>query len=329
MAVGTLRRLAPIIVIPALLLLSRCGGGGTSPSPGPTKLAFTVQPTGISAGGVITPAVKVAVENSGGTIVTSSTDPITIVLGSSPAGGTLSGTTVANAVSGVSTFADLGVSPPGAGYTLVASSGTLTGATSSPFNVFGAATQIAKNAGDNQTAAVSTAVSTPPSAIVRDASNVPVAGVPVTFAVASGGGTVSPTTPVNTDQNGIAAVTSWIVGPAVGQNTLTATASSLAGSPLTFTATGSNTVTINVINNQFQPASITVGAGTTVRWVWATGAGPHNVMPDAIEPPRSGDPVFAPASYPHTFDTPGTYRYYCVVHGAPGGVGMSGTITVQ
>jgi plastocyanin len=329
MAGGTLRRRAPIAV-PALLLLSSCGGGGgTGPSPTPTKLAFTVQPTATSLGGVITPAVQVAVQNSSGITVTSSTDPITIVLGSNPGGGALSGTSVANAVSGVGTFADLGVSAPGTGYTLVASSGTLTGATSSPFNVFGTATQIAQNGGDNQNAPVSTGVSTPPSVIVRDAGNVPVPGVPVTFAVASGGGTVSPTTPVNTDDNGIAVITSWILGPNPGQNTLTATASSLAGSPLTFTATGVNVALISVVNNQFQPANKTVSVGATVRWVWANGAGPHNVSPDATEPLRSGNPVSAPASYEYTFNTPGTYHYHCEVHGAAGGIGMSGTITVQ
>ena len=314
---------------PSALLLLGCGGGGTSPSPTPTKLAFTAQPAATSVGGVITPAVKVAVQNSSGIAVASSTDPITLVLGSNAGGGTLSGTTVVNAVSGVATFSDLAVTTPGAGYTLVASSGNLTGATSSPFNVFGPATQIALNAGDNQSAPVSTAVTTPPSVIVRDASNVPVPGVPVIFVVASGGGSVSPTTPVNTDQSGISAVTSWIVGPSPGQNTLTAAASGLAGSTVTFTATGLNTVTIGVVNSQFQPASRTVAVGTTVRWVWASGAGPHNVSPDASEPPRSGSPVSGPFSYEHTFDTPGTYRYYCEVHGGPGGVGMSGTITVQ
>ena len=30
-----------------------------------------------------------------------------------------------------------------------------------------------------------------------------------------------------------------------------------------------------------------------------------------------------------TFTTPGTFRYYCQVHGGPNGVGMSGTVTVN
>jgi LPXTG-motif cell wall-anchored protein len=36
----------------------------------------------------------------------------------------------------------------------------------------------------------------------------------------------------------------------------------------------------------------------------------------------------ANATFSHTFDTAGTFRYYCKIHGAPGGIGMSGTVTV-
>ena len=53
------------------------------------------------------------------------------------------------------------------------------------------ATQIAVNAGDGQSASAGTAVTTAPSVIVRDAAWRPVAGVKVTFAVATGGGTVT------------------------------------------------------------------------------------------------------------------------------------------
>src|SRR5439155_364817 len=73
---------------------------------------------------------------------------------------------------------------------------------------------------------------------VKDASGNPVSGVAVTFAVAPGNGTVTPTTPVTTGTDGIAAASSWTLSPTAGTNTLTATASGLTGSPVTFTATG-------------------------------------------------------------------------------------------
>src|SRR5205823_8639834 len=62
----------------------------------------------------------------------------------------------------------------------------------------------------------------------------------VTFAVATGGGSVEPTAPVVTGANGIAAATSWTLGATAGSNTLTASAagSGISGNPVTFTATG-------------------------------------------------------------------------------------------
>ena len=51
-----------------------------------------------------------------------------------------------------------------------------------------AATRIAVNAGDGQSASAGPAVSIRPSVIVKDANDNPVPGVSVTFAVASGGG---------------------------------------------------------------------------------------------------------------------------------------------
>jgi hypothetical protein len=106
----------------------------------------------------------------------------------------------------------------------------------------GAAIQIAVNAGNGQTAAVNTAVATPPSARVTDAYGNPLNGVSVTFAVASGGGTVVPTTAILTNGSGIAPVTSWTLGTTPGTNTLTATSPGLSGSPVTFTAIGADPI---------------------------------------------------------------------------------------
>jgi hypothetical protein len=99
------------------------------------------------------------------------------------------------------------------------------------------ATQIAVKAGDAQTASAGAAVATAPSVVVTDAKGKPVAGVTVTFAVASGGGSATGS-PAKTDASGVAAVGSWTLGAGAGANTLTATSAGLTGSPVTFTATG-------------------------------------------------------------------------------------------
>ena len=105
------------------------------------------------------------------------------------------------------------------------------------FKIVPPATQIAPNAGDAQTAVAGTAVATAPSVVVKDAYNYPVSGVSVTFAVASGGGSVSGPT-ATTNAAGIATVGGWTLGTHAGPNTLTATSASLTGSPVTFNATG-------------------------------------------------------------------------------------------
>src|SRR5437660_11017228 len=91
--------------------------------------------------------------------------------------------------------------------------------------------------GDGQQATTGTAVATPPSVIVRDATNNPVQGVGVTFAPASGGGSVTGAEQT-TNAAGIATVGSWTLGTTAGPNTLTPTAAGLAGSPVTFQADG-------------------------------------------------------------------------------------------
>lgn len=81
----------------------------------------------------------------------------------------------------------------------------------------------AAHTGDNQTAQVGTAVPNPPAVIVRDKNGNPFAGTSVTFAVQSGGGTITKGTVV-TGADGIATVGSWTLGPTAGVNTLQATA---------------------------------------------------------------------------------------------------------
>jgi plastocyanin len=81
--------------------------------------------------------------------------------------------------------------------------------------------------------------------------------------------------------------------------------------------------------NRFEPAEFTVTVGGTVNWLWSPGSTGHNIVPDDGEsPPHSGAPANWPKWHVFSFTRPGTYRYHCSVHGGPGGVGMSGTITV-
>ncbi len=93
--------------------------------------------------------------------------------------------------------------------------------------------------GDTQTANIGQLVATPPAVKVTTATGAALAGVSVTFAVASGGGSLTGATP-STGADGVATVGSWTLGPAAGPNTLTATVagSGIAGNPATFSATG-------------------------------------------------------------------------------------------
>ena len=93
---------------------------------------------------------------------------------------------------------------------------------------------------------------------------------------------------------------------------------------VTDSATDPNTITIS--ENSFGPATITVTAGTTLRWV-NRGNAVHTVTsgtrgnPDGMF--NSGDMTNG-NTFQYTFNTVGTYQYYCAYH-----VGMDGVVIVQ
>jgi hypothetical protein len=102
----------------------------------PTQLF--VNPAGALLTGVVPNqlfTVQVVVRNAAGTQAFGATDAVTLAIGTNPSGGTLSGVLSVNAVNGVASFPNLSINNVGAGYTLTASSGSLTGATSVPFDV--------------------------------------------------------------------------------------------------------------------------------------------------------------------------------------------------
>ena len=100
-----------------------------------TRVVFTIQPTSTVAGATISPPVRVTALDAFGNVATRFTGNVTVAIGTNAGGGVLGGTVTGAAVAGVATLSDLSITAPGAGYTLTAAAGVLTGATSAPFTI--------------------------------------------------------------------------------------------------------------------------------------------------------------------------------------------------
>lgn len=208
-----------------------CGGGDGGTEPEITAVSMT-------------PSSATALTGTVGTAV--SPAPAVKVVGSDGAG--FEGTTVTFSVSGGGQVAETSVTT---GATGVASAGTWTlgtavgtqtvtatasGLGSVTFTATagaGPAANIAIVSGTNQTATVG-ATAQPLVVAVTDQHNNPVGGTTVTFAVASGGGTLVGSG-VATNTQGQATSGAWVLGTTPGSNSVTATVGSIA--PVTFTAT--------------------------------------------------------------------------------------------
>jgi plastocyanin len=95
--------------------------------------------------------------------------------------------------------------------------------------------------------------------------------------------------------------------------------------PADMTGTGGpGTTTVHIVDFQFNPDPVTIKAGGTVTWIWD--ASNHSTKSDTNV--WDSGVQNAGAMFSHTFPTAGTFPYYCIVHGGPGGAGMHGTITV-
>ena len=90
-------------------------------------------------------------------------------------------------------------------------------------------------------------------------------------------------------------------------------------------AAAAQQVAIDMVDNSFTAAKITVPVGAAV--VWAnTGQKKHTVTAD--DGSFDSGELAGGATFAHTFAAPGTYQYYCTFHGGAGGQGMSATIVV-
>jgi len=270
------------------LSLAACGGGGSDLAPDATHLGFQVQPSTITAGQPIAPAVQVSILDGSENVVAGATDSVTLTIIAGPSGATLTGTTQVAAAGGVATFPDLAIAKPGTGYALRASASQLAGATSSAFDVsavHGLAAALAPVAGDGQSATVGQNVTINPSVEVTDGFGDPVADVPVTFAVESSPGTNGSATGLDqtTDAQGIAAVGGWTLSQFAGVNTLSARSPAVAGNPIVFTATGSAAA----------PAAMQFAAGADQLASLSTPVAvpPTVLVTDAFGNPTAGAPV--------------------------------------
>jgi hypothetical protein len=252
----------------------------------PTALGVVVQPPATVASGAdlgVTPTVQLLTAEAAPAPVSGVTVAVALEGGAGSLGGTAQATTDAQ---GVAAFTGLSLQGIAGSYTLLFTSPGLTEARSTAINLTtGEAVEVAA-VSIPADAQIGTAVGDPPAVIVTDEAGNPVAGVSVAFAVAQGQGTIVPTTPVTTDETGIAALDSWTLGPSAGSNSVTATAAGLAGSPVTFTVNGTpepiiigppNAGTSSVTRS---PGTVAAGSGGSTITVTARDAENH-LIPDA------------------------------------------------
>jgi adhesin/invasin len=143
------------------------------------------------------------------------------------------------------------------------------------------ASQLTAFAGNGQSALVGSAVSINPAARVSDQYGNAVGGVPVTFSVSLGGGSLGPPSTVTTDTAGIARSPTWTVGLVAGVNTLTATATGLPA--VTFSAEGIASLATTIASSGGNGQTDTVRA--TLATAYAV------VVRNALGAPVAGVPV--------------------------------------
>jgi adhesin/invasin len=193
-----------------------------------TQLAFVQQPTSATAGTLITPAVTVQLEDSGGNPVAQSGVTITMSLssGTGTLGGTLSQATNA---SGLATFNDLSIILVGSKQLTAASTG-LTSAVSNAFTITAAAAvNIVVTGGTPQSTPINTPFAQPLQVAVTDTFGNPVVGALVTYSAPSSGASASLSNGGNatTDASGHASVTATANGIVGGPYLVSATTGTL------------------------------------------------------------------------------------------------------
>lgn len=82
---------------------------------------------------------------------------------------------------------------------------------------------------------------------------------------------------------------------------------------------------VTLQGTSFSPSTLTISTGTTVRWRNEQSVF-HTITPDGHNEWTAASVSNAGDTFEHTFNTAGTFPYYCEPHRSQG---MTGTITVQ
>jgi plastocyanin len=102
----------------------------------------------------------------------------------------------------------------------------------------------------------------------------------------------------------------------------TSAASTTAASTTTTAATASGEATVVAVDFAFSPKDLKVTSGTKVTWTNNDSA-THQIVSKGDPFPGDGT-IDSGESYSVTFDTPGTYDYFCGIHNS-----MTGSIVVS
>lgn len=99
--------------------------------------------------------------------------------------------------------------------------------------------------------------------------------------------------------------------------------------------TPTNTVKVGFGGTNYSPQQITIHVGETVHWTWS---GSNHTVTSGTAPNAdnlfcspndmncgTANPSNAGATYDHTFNSQGTFQYFCKIHGAA----MTGSVVVQ
>jgi hypothetical protein len=237
-----------------------------------TKLAFTASPSNSTGGVAFGTQPVVTIQDANGNTVTGDTSSVTLAIGTNPGGGTLTCATNPNTASGgVATFTGCKIDKAGNGYTLTATDGSLTSATSSAFNIaVGPAAQLAftqQPAG----AAPGVAFATQPKVTVQDAGGNTVTGDTgsVTLAIGTnpGSGTLSCTTNPLNAVAGVATFAGCKINNAGHGYTLTASRTGLLqGVSATFNVSALSPTALTIVNGTGTVGKAEQNDVITVTW---------------------------------------------------------------